>query len=95
MVAMAELDPRIEEIRVEPKEETQRVPLIGEDKVTRIGTSLSEEDASQLNHVLQANVDVFTWTAMNMLGIDPAIITHKLSTFKDVKSVAQKKRRGR
>jgi len=36
VVAVTELDPRVEEIRVEPKEDVQCVPLIGDDKVTRM-----------------------------------------------------------
>jgi len=93
MVAVAELVPRLEEVRVEPKEETQCVPLMGEDKVTKIGTSLSKEDANQLSRILQTNVDAFAWTAANMPSIDPTIIAHRLSTLKDSKSVAQKKRK--
>jgi len=93
VVAVTELDPRIEEVRVEPKEDVQYVPLIGNNKITRIGTSLSKEDAAQLNNTLQENASVFAWTATDILGVDPTIITHKLSTFKDARLVAQKKRK--
>lgn len=77
MVAVAELDQRMEEVKVEPKEDVQRVPLMGNNKVTHIGTSLSKEDVAQLSHTLQENASVFAWTAANMYGVDPAIITHK------------------
>jgi len=93
VVAVTELDPRVEEIRVEPKEDVQCVPLIGNDKVTQIGTSLSKEDAAQLSNTLQENAYVFAWTAADIPGVNPAIITHKLSTFKDARPVAQKKRK--
>jgi len=74
VVAVTELDPRIEEIRVEPKEDVQCVPLIGDDKVTRMGTSLSKEDA-QLSSTLQGNANVFAWTTA---GVDPTIITQAI-----------------
>jgi len=61
--------------------------------VTRIGTSLSKEDAAQLCNTLQENASVFAWIAIDIPGVDPAIITHRSSTFKDARSVAQKKRK--
>ena len=88
VVAVTELDPRIEEVKVEPEEETQYVPLRGKDKTTRMGVSLSREDAKQLSVTLQKNVDAFAWTVADMPGVDPSIITHKLSTFRDVRPVA-------
>ena len=71
MVAVTELDPRIEEIRVEPKEDVQCVPLVGNDKVTQMGTSLSKEDVVQLSNTLQENADVFAWTAADIPGVNP------------------------
>jgi len=93
VVAVTELNPRVEEVRVEPEEETQYVPLGRNDKTTRMGVSLSLEDAKQLSATLQENVDAFVWTAADIPGVDPSIIMHKLSTFRDVRPVAQKKRK--
>jgi len=93
VVAVTELDPRIEEVRVEPKEDVRYVPLAGNDRVTQIGTSLSKVDAAQLSNIFQENASVFAWTAADIPGVDLAIITHKLSTFKYVRPIAQKKRK--
>jgi len=78
---------------MKPKEETRLVPLLGEIKVTRLGTSLSAQDAKLISPMLQENVGVFAWTAADMLAVDPSIIVHKLSTFKDVRPITQKKRK--
>lgn len=93
VVAIADLDPRVEEVRVEPREETQVIPLMGEDKTTRISTSLSKEDTTHITQILQKNVSVFAWTATDMSGVNQSIIMHRLSTFKDAKPVSQKKRK--
>jgi len=93
VVVVTELDSRIEEVRVEPKEDVRYVPLVGNDNVTQIGISLSKEDVAQLNNTLQENASAFAWTAADIPGVDPTIITHKLSTFKDVRPVALKKRK--
>jgi len=93
LVALIELYPRFEEVRVEPKEETCYVPLLGESKTTNMGVSLSKDDADQLSHTLQKNADAFAWTVADMPGVDPSIMVHRLSTFKDVRPIAQKKRK--
>jgi len=93
LVAVTELDPRFEEVSVEPKEETCYVPLIGGNKMTRMGVSLSKDNVDQLSRTLQKNADVFAWTVAHMSGVDPSIMMHRLSTFKDVKPVTQKKRK--
>lgn len=35
----------------------------------------------------------FAWTATDMPGIHPSVMTHRLALFKEAKPVAQKKRR--
>jgi len=59
VVAVANLDPRIEEVRVEPQDETRPIPLLGKDKITRLGTSLSKEDAKKISWTLREKVDAF------------------------------------
>jgi len=58
-----------------------------------MGVSLTKEDAKKLSEALRINADIFAWMAADMPGVDPSIMTHKLSTFKDARSVAQKKRK--
>jgi len=93
VVVVTELDPRTKEVRVEPKEEIRHIPLRGDCKTTRMGISLSMEDAKKLSATLQANGDAFKWTTADMPGVDSSVMTHKLSTFRDARPVAQKKRK--
>ena len=43
-------------------------------KTTRIGTTLSPEMRTRLIQFLKENLDVFTWSHENMLGISPKVI---------------------
>lgn len=70
IVAVINLDPHFEEIRVEPQEETRLVPLAGEVKTTRIGTSLVEENAQRITQMLQQNVTIFGWITADMPSVD-------------------------
>jgi len=44
MVALANLDPRVEDVQVEPGEDVSVVPLRGPEHTTKIGTSLQKEE---------------------------------------------------
>ena len=70
-----------EENRGKPVEDLVPIPLVhGEpDKVTYIGASLTEPLKGQITNFLQENDDVFAWTAADMPGINPGLITHKLN----------------
>lgn len=95
VVAMAELDQRVNtEDRMEPIGDTQPFGLgSSEEQVTAIGRSLKQNQAKEIRHVLTSNKDLFTWTVADMPGIRSDIMCHKLSLFKDVRPVTQKKRR--
>jgi len=93
LVAPTELDPRTDDIKVEHGEDTRLVPVMVDGRTTKIGTSLSKEDVEKISLMLQENADVFAWTAVDMLRVDPSIIVHKLSTYKDARPVAQNKRK--
>ena len=43
-------------------------------KTTRIRTTLSPEMRTRLIQFLKENLDVFTWSHENMLGISPKVI---------------------
>lgn len=47
----------------------------------------------ELKTVLWKNQDLFAWTTADMPGIHPSIMTNRFALFKEVKPVAQKKRR--
>jgi len=60
MVAMVDLDPRLNEKRLEPKEETTYV-MLGENEkqCTYIGGSMPEDLLNKLIAVLRRNKDLF------------------------------------
>ncbi|XP_014522131.1 uncharacterized protein LOC106778662 [Vigna radiata var. radiata] len=94
-VAMANLDPRTNtDGRLEPMGETLPV-IIGKDasQTTTMASDLEEEVEKQLRVILWRNRDLFAWTATDMLGIHPSVMSHKLALFKEARLVAQKKRR--
>ena len=70
------------------------IPLAPEDpeKVTFVGATLEEPLRGKLVKFLQENSDVFAWSAADMLGIEPKLITHKLNVDPNRKTVKQKKR---
>ena len=94
VLPIEDMDIREGEKRGKPAEDLIPVLLIpGEpDKITYIGASLSEPLKGRLIAFLQENYDVFAWTAADMPGIDPELITHKLNVDPLRKSVKQKKR---
>ncbi|KAK3043551.1 hypothetical protein RJ639_002130 [Escallonia herrerae] len=50
-----------------------------EDKTVRIGSNLKEVTKLELVNLLRTYADIFAWTAADMPGIDPEIITHRLN----------------
>lgn len=57
-----------------------------------MGRTLPKEIKLRLQKLLTADGDVFAWTHGDMPGIDPRVITHKLSINLTAKPVRQKKR---
>ena len=67
--------------RPEPSEELEPVPLDkNPEHLAYIGSKLAEGLRSLLTHFLKQNKDVFAWKQADMGGIDPAIITHRLTS---------------
>ena len=61
-------------------------------KTTRIGTMLSPEMRTRLIKFLKENLDVFTRSHKDMLGISPEVIQHKLNVNPERKPVQQRRR---
>ena len=61
-------------------------------KVTNIGALLLEPLKAEITKFLKENSDIFAWTAADMPGISPDLITHKLNIDSSRKTVKQKKR---
>ena len=56
-------------------------------KTTRIGTALSPEMRSMLVQFLKKNLNIFTWSHKDMLGITPKVIEHKLNVNLEMKLI--------
>ena len=86
----------IEERRfvVEPTEVLEDILLQEDDpkKFTRIGASMKEKAKKDLVQFLKKNTDVFAWSHNDMPGIDPSVITPRLSVYPSSKPVRQKKK---
>jgi len=94
MVALTDLDPKVnDEIRMEPKDDVTKWQLGGENQNTCWGEGMTKCEAEKLKEVLADNKDLFAWTVEDMSGIDPKVMSHKLSVCKEARPVAQKKRR--
>ncbi|KAL8134606.1 hypothetical protein AgCh_009579 [Apium graveolens] len=83
-----------DEKRGKPAEDLVSIPLAPEDpeKVTFVGATLKEPLKEKLVKFLQENSDVFAWSAADMPGIDPELITHKLNVDPNRNTMNQKKR---
>jgi len=52
---------------------------------------MTECKTKKLKEVLTENKDPFSWMGEDMLGIDPSVMSHKLSICKEARPMAQKK----
>ena len=91
-VNMDELDMRDEVLtRPEPSEELEPVSLDDNpEHLAYIGSKLTEDLKSLLTQFLRQNKDVFSWKQADMVGIDPAVITHRLNVSPSFKQIKQK-----
>jgi len=88
---MIDLDPREVEQRLEAKDELRRTPLIDEERYRSIDTSMMAADADLIHQTLKKNMELFAWLAVDVLGINPEVITQQLSVYKEAFPVSQKK----
>jgi len=91
--ALVDLDPRTARPRLEAKEELCQVLLVDEEHNTCIGTTIATAKVELVHQALKKNINLFAWTTIDMSGLRPNIITHKLSIYKEARPVAQKKRK--
>ena len=79
--------------RPEPSEELEPVSLDDDpEHLAYIGSKLAEDLKGILTQFLRHNKDVFAWKQVNMGGIDPTVITHRLNASPSFKPVKQKRR---
>ncbi|XP_016167927.1 uncharacterized protein LOC107610382 [Arachis ipaensis] len=81
-----------EELWPQPVEKTEEVQVGKEEgKNTNIGASLRGDLKQRLIKLLQDNSDLFAWKASDMPGIDPKLMSHKLSVYPGSRPVQQRR----
>ena len=77
----------------EPVQELEEVTLdeSGPERMTRMGTLLSQPTCQALAAFLKMNQDVFSWSHEDMPGIDPLVIVHRLNVNPASSPIRQKK----
>jgi len=55
--------------------------------------SLSPEVVKRIGEALIANQDLFAWSTEDMPGVDPSVMSHKLSFCREARPMSQKKHR--
>ena len=93
LVALFDLDPRLDDPRMEAGEYLQPIFLCDKDRKTHMGTCLKPNDRETIGKTLTKNTDLFAWTAADMPGVKSDVITHRLSIYKEARPIAQKKRK--
>jgi len=69
IVALVDLHPRMNELRLEVGEDLQPVPLLDGEHTTRLGTSLDVVDAKTTHQTLKKNANIFLWRTSDMSGV--------------------------
>ena len=93
-IYLDELDMRDEVLtRLDPSEELEPVLLDDDlEHLAYIGSKLAEGFKNLLIQFLRQNKDVFAWKQVDMGGIDPTVITHRLNVGPSFKPIKQKRR---
>ena len=81
----------IEEKTPEITEKLETVKLVEGDpiKMTQVGTSLNLQTKKEIISFLKDNLDIFTWSHEDMLGIPADIIQHHLNVDPEKKLVSR------
>ncbi|XP_062075329.1 uncharacterized protein LOC133779374 [Humulus lupulus] len=89
-----ELDPRItEEPGAEPVEELEEIVVMEEPlQKLKVGKNLQDVTKKKLVRFLKDNLDVFSWSHEDMVGIDLAIMCHHFNIAPEARPVRQKRR---
>ncbi|XP_072060337.1 uncharacterized protein [Arachis hypogaea] len=83
-----------EKLRPQPEEKTEEVQVRKEEgKNINIGANLKEDLKQKLIRLLRENSDLFAWKASDMLGINPELMSHKLSMYPRSRPVQQRRRK--
>ena len=79
-----------QDICLEPVEET--TPLEHPNGyIIKLGTVLESKQRDIITPTLVGNTDLFAWSAADLPRVDPQVVSHKLSIYKEARYVSQKK----
>jgi len=91
MVALVDLDPRLDAARMKAGEDLQPLPLQDDEHKTYVGSSLNPYGWKLMSTTLVKNSDLFAWIVADMPGVSPNVITHRLFVYKEARPIAQNK----
>ncbi|XP_074377973.1 uncharacterized protein LOC141719490 [Apium graveolens] len=76
-----------------PAEDTIYVLVDKDDpnKILKVGSQLSDKMMESLTCFLITNLDVFAWSHLDMVGIDPGIMCHRLNILLNCTGIRQKR----
>jgi len=93
-IALVDLNLRVNyEIWVHLGEKTTILKLGGEECCMCVANLLSPVEVKIISQTLIKNVDLFALTVVDMSGVDPNLISHKLSNYWEARLVSQKERK--
>ncbi|GAV68199.1 hypothetical protein CFOL_v3_11702 [Cephalotus follicularis] len=94
LIANVELRGDVEPERPHPVKDVVQVPLEAgnSERVFQVGSHLGEAEQGELITFLRDNRDVFAWSAEEVPGISPSVMTHRLSVDLTRTPTRQKKR---
>jgi len=86
-----DLDPRVgQDVRLELVEETTPLELPNGHSIN-LGTGLNSDERAIITPILVGNTDLFAWSAADLPRVDPLVVSHKLSIYKEAHYISQKK----
>ncbi|XP_025611597.1 uncharacterized protein [Arachis hypogaea] len=89
--SLNEMDPRDNNNHPFLTDDLEKVQLGEKNQYTNIGSAFSAETKQHLEGILKANANLFAWTPVDMPGIDPNFICHKLAVNPNARPIRQKK----
>lgn len=97
-VGTVELDPRVDmkELRLQPADDLKKFRVGKKEwQDTHIGTQLEADVEEAIIRVVMENFDLFAWCTVDMPGVDPKVVCHKLYAREPSLSHKRKERWGK
>jgi len=86
-----DLDPRVgRDVCLEPVKGTTPLELLNGHSIN-LGIGCDSKERAIITPVLVGNTDLFTWSIVDLPGVDLLVASHKLSIYKEARYISQKK----